>query len=76
MTTDFKTDSGANWGGYISADAEIARQAGDSAFWAAAGKAAQDDEQGCVREHILDRVLGKGGAATVRDSLVALKSPL
>ena len=32
MTTGFKTDSGANWGGYISADAEIARQAGDSSL--------------------------------------------
>ena len=32
MTTDFKTDRGANWGGYISADAEIARPARDSSL--------------------------------------------
>ena len=31
-TTDFKDDSSANRGSYISADAEIARQAGDSSL--------------------------------------------
>ena len=75
-TTDSKDDSSANPTGAAtflrtlrSLDRQVIRLLG------AAGKAGPDDKQGCVREGRLDRALGKGGEAAVRDPRLALRSP-